>query len=165
MLFIYVFTLLRSTTVRTQDAKDGKQAVYYWAISLVQTGLDCDIPVSTSRVPGVTFWSTYGIWFNMFLNTFTFYYIYLFSYVCVFFSCVCRPVIMWVGELRVYILAFVYICGGVHVFVQWQVWECAWVVCVHMCVPVHICHMTHEKVRGPLVLAAVLSLYHVCSGD
>lgn len=39
MLFIYVFTLLGSTTVWTRDAKDGKQGAYYWAISLAQTGL------------------------------------------------------------------------------------------------------------------------------
>lgn len=82
-----------------------------------------------------------------------------------FFSCVCMPVIVYVGELHVCIHAFVYMRGGMHAYVQCHVCEYPWVVCVHMYVPVNVCHITHEEVRGHLVVDTVLSLYHVCSWD
>lgn len=58
MLFIYVFTLLGSTTVWTQDAKDGKQGSLLLSYLSSTERPHCDIPISMSREPGVTFWST-----------------------------------------------------------------------------------------------------------
>lgn len=146
MLFLYVFTLLRSTTVWTRDAKDGKQAVYYGAISLVQTGLDCDIPVSTSRVPGVTFWSTQGIWCNIFLNSFTFYYIYLFSYVYVHVFCMCVYTCGCVSRrvACVYSCICVYVWGYAYICTIACVWMCMSSVCTYVCTSAYMSHHTWE---------------------